>query len=393
MSRTRVIKRILAFGAVLVAAAALVAVVVVWHAVKTSVDGSRARQGAALAKYHRAFLEDERFAATLPILAWRAGDRDASLVIAPRVGWIVIDPKTLESYRRALPEDARGLELDAGLVKKIDKDWLNVDPALWVGLDFTWMRRLADYDYWDLDRHNLAPSPPGYLYGASPDLEKLSAWAKLRLARGLHDGDPATAIREVEQLARLCTTTEETDVIAVGLSLLPLADKVRERAVSLQRGAGDLGKPLREGDWARLHRALWAAIAHAELRASAAYDGDWGEIAVGRCAALAWTMGMALPERPFLLDSYRAEYEHLGRLLAASPECRLPRLRKLWAQPDFPDIVASLEGTSWPMRAVIRWVPAVRTLFGEMLVAISEQDWFRNYHDGDASDAGPPVHQ
>jgi len=392
MTRRRVIKRILAICAAVLLVAALAVAGFVWHTMKTTVDGSRGHQAAALAKYHQAFLEDQRFAARLPILAHRAGNRDASLVIGPRVGWIVVDPQTRDRYQGSLPPSARGLELDAGLVEKIGKHWLEVAPAIWANLDFTWMSRLADYDYWDLDRFSPEPFPPGYLHGPAPDFGKLAAWAKLRLAKGLH-GDPVSAIREVEQLARLCSTAEETGVIAMGLSLLRLADKARDRAASLRHVARDLGRPLDQTEGARLHRALWGAIAHTELRASTAYDADWNQIAIGRCAALAHAMGPALLERPLLLHSYRAEYERLGRLLASSPECRLRRLRKLWAQPDHADIAASLEGTSWPMRLAIRWVPSVRTLFGEILLAISEQDWFRNYHDGGASDAQPPVHQ
>lgn len=376
MNRSRSIKKILAVSAVVVVVGALAVAAFVWHIARTAVDGSRARQAAALAKYHEAFLEDQRYAATFPIFARRSGDRDASLLIGPRVGWIVADQKTLDRYRESLPVDARGLELDETLSKRLGKEWLDADAALWAGLDFGWMSRLAEFDFWDLALHSPDPLLAGSPRGSVPDFTKLSAWAKLRLAKGIHEGAPASAIRETEQLARLCTTTEESGVVVIGIHILHLVDQVRERAAGTPAAAG---KPIGTEGLDHLRRAVWGAVAHAELRTPAIYDSDWDQVVLGRCAALASGMVTALRVRPLLWDSYRAEYEHLGKLLATSPECRLVRPRRLWLQPDAQDLAASLEGASWLERLAIRWLPAARNLTGEILVSISEQNWFRQY--------------
>jgi hypothetical protein len=79
-----------------------------------------------------------------------------------------------------------------------------------------------------------------------------------------------------------------------------------------------------------------------------------------------------------LRTSHRAEYERLSSLLAASPECRLSRLRRLWSEADPADAAAPPQRRSWPVRFV-RWLPGTRKLFGEMTVAVNEHDWFLGY--------------
>ncbi len=379
MSRGRSFGKVLALGCGIALLTALAVAIFWWHFARTTVDGARARQGEALARYREAFLEDQRLAASLPILARRSGNRDAGLVIGPRVGWLAADPKSLEPWRRTLPEDARGLEMDDDLPRKLGKEWLDARPALWAGLDFGWMSGLGGYDFWDLERHAPERDPEIPFRVATPNVSKLFAWAKLRLAKGLREDAPGKAIREVEELARLCATTEDAGVVAMGLGLLRVADKARVRAASSPRAPKDLGKPIGPEGLERLRRAMWGAVAYAELRASTAYDGDWDRIAIGRCAALGHGLATALATRPILAEAYAAEYRRLGRLLASSPECRLERLRRLWSQPDAMDLDAILAEASWPARLAVRWIPGARTRFGEVLLAISEQDWFRLY--------------
>jgi hypothetical protein len=345
------------------------------YTARTTSERSRARQHAALAKHHQEFLEDQRFAATLPIFAHRPGRRDAGPVLGPRVSWAAADREALRRYRDSLPEELRGLAPDPALPQKLGKDWLDADPSLWAGLDFAWMSRLAELDFWDLDRDSPEPSSPGVALRPTPGTE-ISSWAELRLAKGMHDGAAVAGIREVEQLARLCATTEETSTIAIGLGLLRLVDEARGRVASTGGGTGDVEQRLDPDALRRVHRALWGARAHAELRTPTLYDADWDRIAVGRCAALGNGLAAAALVRPVLIDSHRAEYERLTKLLATSPECRLSRLRRLWSQADSANIAAS--NRSWPVRFV-RWMPGTRKLFGEMTVAVSEQDWLEQY--------------
>ncbi len=379
MSRGRSFGKVLALGCGIAVLTALAVAIFWWHIARTGVEGSRARQGEALARYREAFLEDQRFAATLPVFARRIGDRDAGPVIGPRVGWWASDPRTLDPWRQTQPESARGLEMDEELPKKIGKEWLDARPALWAGLDFSWMSSLPSYDFWDLQRHGPPTDPNDVFRGPTPNVSKLFAWAKLRLAKGLREGAPAKAIRDVEELARLCASTEDTGVLAMGVGLLAVADKARGRAASSPRAPKDLGKPIGPEGLERLRRAMWGALAYAELRARADHDGDWERIAIGRCAALGHGLAAALTVRPFLAEAYAAEYQRLDKLLAASPECRLDRLRRLWSRPAPTTLDALAADRAWPARLAIRWVPGARTLEGEVVLAIGEQDWFRLY--------------
>src|SRR6266545_3723040 len=121
------------------------------YTARTTSERSRARQHVALAKYHQEFLEDQRFAATLPIFARRPGARDAGPLLGPRVSWAVTGPEALRRYHDSLPPEMRGLAPDPVFSRKLGPHWLDADPALWTGLDFGWMARLAELDFWDLD--------------------------------------------------------------------------------------------------------------------------------------------------------------------------------------------------------------------------------------------------
>jgi hypothetical protein len=352
-----------------------VAIATVYTA-RTTSERSRTRHHAALAKYHQEFLEDQRIAASLPVFAPRPGARDAGPLIGPRVSWAGAGPEALLRYRDSLPADERDRAPDPALGRKLGADWLHADPSLWSGLDFGWMSRLADLDYWDLDRNSPEPSSPGVAYRATPGAEVVS-WAELRLAKGVRDGAPDAAFREVEELARLCATSEEGSTISMGFTLLALVEDARGRTASGGH-AGAAAVRAAPDALRRAHRALWGALAHAELRTPDTYDADWDRISVGRCAALAHGLASAVTVRPVLADSHRAEYERLGRRLAAAPECRLRRLRRLWSDPASTSAVAARDERSWPVR-LVRWVPGTQRLFGEMTVAVSEQDWFTQY--------------
>jgi hypothetical protein len=343
------------------------------YTARTTSERSRARQRDALSKHHQEFLEDQRFAASFPVFAARPGARDAGPVLGPRVSWSAA-PEALRRYRESLPSGERARTPDPMLPRTLGAGWLRADAALFAELDFGWMSRLAELDHWDLDANRPEPSSPGVAYGPLPGGELVS-WAELRLAKGLRGGAPAEAFREVSELARLCITTEESSTISTGLTLFALVDEARGAAPAAAVDPAE--RRLTRDALARVQRAFRGALAHAELRAPPSYDGDWGQIAVGRCAALAHGLASAISVRPVLVEAHRAEYERLDRLLAASPECRLRRLRRLWSEPSAATAAAARDAR-WPVR-LVRWVPGTEKLFGEMTVAVSEQDWFAGY--------------
>ena len=330
---------------------------------------------AALAKYHQAFIGDQMVARGWPMFMPRSGDRDASPLIGPRTHWIV-QRAAWDRYVSALPVGERHLTLDPDLQAKLAHKWLEAGPQFLSGIDFTWMGQLIDFDYWDLDAHS--PSSPDSAHSPEPGIDVVT-WAKLRLLKGIKEREPASAILEVEELARLCATTESILTVIKALMLLELTDAVRQRMDSSGVGAAvvRLGRDPKE--YHRILRALWGALAYAQLRTPPAYEDDWDHIAAGRCAALGHGLASAVTLRALLLPSHALEYEHLTRLLSRSPECRLRRLRRLWGMPMSTEGPLSADDFPWSTRVMFAIVPAGARLSGEARIAISEQDWFRQY--------------
>jgi len=281
------------------------------------------------------------------------------------------------SWRLAGPgaSSKRGSQaLNPAILERLGDGWLHAGPELWSGVDLSWMRDLAPYDHWDVD-YNSAPPSTCFPFDAEPDLRDLFGWAKLRIAKGVHDGAVEPALDEVQELARLCFTTERHENLLFGMGILGL----------VRRARGDLGLPLpvtgiNDEDMTRLLRATWAAVAFAQLHAPASSEDDFARIAVGRRAALDEGLRTALFVRPLLGSAWRAEYAQMVRLLAAAPDCRLAAMRSRWATPDDPQ--AGRPDGFWGR---LLWrLPWTRRHDGEVLVAISEQDWFRRYEAGSA---------
>jgi hypothetical protein len=144
-----------------------------------------------------------------------------------------------------------------------------------------------------------------------------------------------------------------------------------------QRLAITAPAPAADRETPRMKRALFGALAFARLGTPASYEADFSRIAVGRCAALHDGVELALYLRADLRDTRSADYQHMERLLAAAPDCRLGSLRRRWALADDERL---LQSNSWWDRVKMRWIPGSRQRRGEVLVAISEQDWFRQYN-------------
>lgn len=257
-------------------------------------------QRSAIAKYHAAFLDDQELAARLPLLAPRPGGHDAGPLLAARLAPAAIGP---------------------ALAQGLGAAWLEADPSLWAGLDFSWMAGLRACDHWDVDS----------VETSGQSFASVLAWAKLRLAKGLREGGAGPAIADVEELARLAASAERPHLVLTGITLLSYANRARERAKLPAEGPR-----VDDAIASRLVRATQASMAYTRLHTTPTYDADAGRTALGRCAALGDGLYTALVVRPYLLASHAAEYARLGRLLAEAGDCRLADLRRRWTAPDRP---------------------------------------------------------
>jgi hypothetical protein len=316
-----------------------------------------ARTRERIARHEKEFTNDQAYVASLPLFAHRNGTRDAGPLIGPRVHWIRMKPGAVDYP--AISD----LAIDRGLSDKLGKDWLNASPELWRGLDFGWMAQLADCDYWDVERNSA--SDPSDLKGPEPFGSDLSAWAMLRLAKGLHENALSSAIAEVRELARLCFTTERLDSGLHGIALLAQVRRAQETAKGQPDGI----------ELQRIQRALWGAYAFTRIETPPEYARYFDRLAVGRCVGLHDGAWGALVIRAELRDARPEEYRRLELLLARAPECRLGRIREKWALSDAPPE----RRATWWERTLWRWSPAWRRSQVETLVAIGAQDWFKGY--------------
>jgi hypothetical protein len=260
MARARTIwKVVLALCAVLVALAIGMAVYTD-HVMRTTSEARGARLRAALASHRDEFLKDQRLLASLPMFTPRSGTRDAGPLIGPRVHWMVAAGK-------ANSASVPGVTLDPGLNGKLGDDWMHAAPVLWSGVDFGWMARLAEYDYWDADRNAVAPDDDSWS-DTEPDTMDLVAWSKMRIAKGIHEHSLAPAISEVQELARLCLTAERFPAQLAGVAMLRHASRAAERE------APELvGRTVDKESTDRMLRVIAAVPGFARLETPASYEG------------------------------------------------------------------------------------------------------------------------
>lgn len=357
------LKVILAFAAVLVIAAFGLSSYTI-HTMRRTFEASAARSRTALAAHHQQFMDDQKVLARLPLFQVRSGKRDAGPLIGPRVRWRLATSAASSASTPLMP--------DATAVEALGDRWAHAGPDTWAGLDFGWMAQLRGYDLWDLERNSLRPDPR-FFTDPEPDSRDLWAWTKLRIAKGVHDGAVEAAVTDVQELARLCYTTERLGTELAGVVIQGLVRLALER----------LGAPMpvSQVDFetsGRIRRAILGAIAFARLETPSFYEDDFTRIAVGRCAALHDGMYAALVLRPQLGRSRADDFQRMERLLAAAPECRLTWLREEWARPDDDRL---REGGDWLHRVTMRWIPGSRQFWGEVLVGVGEQEWFKAYEE------------
>jgi hypothetical protein len=126
------------------------------------------------------------------------GRRDAAVFLAIRVDWG-------DDGRRGL------LHLPDSLTTRMGtppSNWLNFTPPDYAGLDFQWLTQLLDYDVWSLTGDGpIKDLDQATATAISPNWAMLQQWSKLRLVKGLREGDLEQATLEVNHLSALCAST------------------------------------------------------------------------------------------------------------------------------------------------------------------------------------------
>jgi hypothetical protein len=320
-------------GSILAITTILVLGFLAWarHEVRKNGEKVRIEYEQGLARILPAFLEDQELAKAYPIFATPRNERDAGPFLNPRIGWDG-DHKRIERWRATVPSPSTLLALDPKLIERIPKDWWTADRALWSTLDFSWMTSLREFDHWDVERNSpWAELAAGEWPNSFPLLFEVAPWSKLRLAKGLAEGQMKDAVADVEHLSRLLLSTETLLGAAGAFQQLDLVDRALAALETSGKPAPRAANRVDGVTRRRLQRAVTAALAFMRIDTPREYDALRPRIRVGRCAAMNEALQAAVVFRPMAGRSRLDGLRRLEDLLNGETACRLTRVRRQWA--------------------------------------------------------------
>jgi hypothetical protein len=330
------------------------------------------------ARFRERIMADQRRWVADPLFVTRDGG-DAAALMFQHVSWRSGVPPA-----RGLPASVTSALRDAG------NAWLT-HPLELTGVDTEWMRELAAYGHWDLEGPGtpLHGTPFNGLEDEYPSFVDVMDAARVRLRLGIDEGEPGPALDDVQELARLCFTSERLISDMVGAAVLGLHRRASEHARANGLDAGGV-REFSEAEVESLRGALWAASSATSLLGTpTAIAPDFP--LVGRCSAQLELAGPLLV-RPYARSVFRERYRELDEGLATSP-CRVGRLRAAWSTHGVAELPlggAALcsSATTGPASSCtipdfVVHLPFVRDTIGTTLVSIGAPDWFK-YYRGDA---------
>lgn len=290
------------------------------------------------------------------------------------------------------PPPEHELTFPPELAAKVTPFELDDEPSLptaeeLAALDFTWLRDLEGYAYWELTTHPHfeGGGPVDGVKMPMPDFMTLLTGAKLRLLDGWRRGDLASARAEVRHVAWLMATTETVLGGMCAAAMLGIEEKARATFTPDEPAAVPTRQAFKRVAWAL--RSLTHETLPSETRART-YAAARGNVAL--CVTLG-EMALAEPfSRPLLEAYYRDAYEERDAIVSAPPApCRLQtasRTRALWALDS-----ATMDDSSRLLFESVRadgvadrivdvlFLRPVRHTMGLLLVSIAVPDGYRHY--------------
>ncbi len=194
---------------------------------KQAVTQFLADNAAAAEKHVDRYCSETKDLVSLKELADPPRSRDAAVYMAGRADW--------EGGKIGM------LHLPASITQRMSNPpnaWRNSGPELYAGLDFTWMTEVMQFDHWSLyGAGPLRDEKETNFYEVNlPNYVSLQHWAKLRLLKGVHEGNLAQASVEVRHLAGLIASSGTLIGEMIRISMYGIERKTWE----------DLGQPMPE---------------------------------------------------------------------------------------------------------------------------------------------------
>lgn len=296
------------------------------------------------------FLNDQGLLAEEPFFQVAEGGENAAPYLNFRLDWAPSTP----SLVRQLSQNPPRIFLPEPIKEKL-KLWGRHFPKFhpqikYETVDLTWMSEVLGYDYWDLVEKSNAEevferkqAMSLYLTQTlAPQFEELVMLAKVRLMKGMWEGELEKAITETRHFAKLLYSTE---TLMGGLAAIGV--------LRAERSLADyLGKHIQTdtGGWSpmetkTLDRARRALLGFSAFPTVFTPPDSLRKVfldpraSVGICPALAKGMLRGLLVRPllepktFLERDFSESFAALDEVVEKTAErCRLGHVKKLWQE-------------------------------------------------------------
>jgi hypothetical protein len=296
------------------------------------------RANERIAKYLNDFKSDQQSLMNISVFQIQSGSRDAGVFLNPALHWYIddnhIEPKT------------NFLDLPDATVQKFKDDnfdWLDPKNAsLAAKIDFTWFKKLSDFDYWDYETQSplgdmLAKDPLYNFMAFMPSFTQshFFEWSKLRLMTALKQNKMKEGLADTQNLARLLYSTEDLIRSMAAARILDLNREALEKAKLSKKNVKGLTSITKE-QYSSLRRMLYASAAFTSIMTSSEYKKMVPTFQVGKCVALeqAGLDYLTLYE-PIMAQTFSQHYADMDQVLQQMPDCRLKRFRKVWRNKNF----------------------------------------------------------
>jgi len=357
----------------------------------------------AILKHLDAFLADQEILAKsglfLPTVQTWDPSKDAGQILNPKFPWMREVEENKEQVVN-LPQIVIPAEIEKKLLDWKD-DWLKRSQDVnFSQLDFSWMERLQDFTYWDLESNSPRSSffdqdPYETTFYPFPNMVQLKMWARLRLMKGIGEKNSLKAFKVVRHLGRLLLTTEDLLSSVYAISLFS-AEREAFNYLKKTGRAPKNWKPISKIMTDRLRRTLfgWSLFSWTlpEFRLKQIVRDP--ERKVGYCRGINFGLREAIHNRVFLGDRYPERFAALDSVLNNEASfCRVSHWKAIWKNPDFiPQMyrgrLLPFKGTSWMKREstlqlnLARLFPPFKHAIGLILSTIAKPDPMKYYEQG-----------
>ncbi len=323
-------------------------------------------------------LEDQQVAKVIATITNSSQQKDAGPFLNPRLVW--------EGGESEKPENA--IAIPGPIVEQL-KMWgidfmSHASEVEFANLDFTWMTKLHDFDFWDLDQSGplaeYEPKAADALLAAPLPRWSPYNWAKLRLMKSVADNSTTQALLDIRQLVSLLFSSERHPASLQAISVL--------RIVELALPTLTKNDPTFSSEWVkfsfsdleRTRRAIGSLpdylgpLAPMEVRNQVLSDGAM----LGICGAIFEVTSVAYANWLF-----EEEYKSIiDSELAKASSCRLTLLKRIIAQPfslqhesNFLDQASKDTGIPRFLLVVAFKVPKYRQTIGKLMTTLATPDY------------------